>query len=219
MAAKITTLEVEKVFNEDVREKKISGRGIHNRALRKKGFRGGVRFPSDSLKPSQIKKLSGEVRIYNMYDKVPPYSEFKSMADEERVVAMNHWINEMHLTKEDILEGWGFTGKQHIHYYFDNVRRLKLYGLKVNTKNSKPKKQKSNQPKTPKSQAVDLTQTFQVQPLKYQEPKPSTVFNISWNDTAGIIGEEVSARLVDIGSIINKGKKYIITVEIGELRE
>lgn len=84
--------EIEKLFIDDSREKKRTGANISKRASRKGYCRGGVKFPSDFLSAKERKKLSGEVRIYNMYDKYEnatkdtklDYKEFKFLDQEEQ---------------------------------------------------------------------------------------------------------------------------------------
>lgn len=56
--------DVEKIFNQDVREKCKTKRGASARASRKRGFKGGMKTPSDFLSPKQRRELSGEVYCY-----------------------------------------------------------------------------------------------------------------------------------------------------------
>ena len=59
----------EKMFEKDSREKKRIARGASARASRKKGFKGGVKTPSDFMTKKQIREMSGKVKVSNIYDK------------------------------------------------------------------------------------------------------------------------------------------------------
>lgn len=60
--------DITRLFNEDSREKKRTAVGIHSRASRRGYIRGGIKTPSDFLTNKEKKKLSGEVKVYSMYE-------------------------------------------------------------------------------------------------------------------------------------------------------
>lgn len=60
--------DVERILNEDSRDKKRTGTGVFSRASRLGYIRGGVRTQSDFLTTKEKKKLNGEVRTKNMYE-------------------------------------------------------------------------------------------------------------------------------------------------------
>lgn len=77
--------EIERIFYDDVRDKKRTGYGASKRASRKGYIRGGVKTQYDFLSTKERKKLNGEVRVMNVYDKykelenLPKYPELKKM--------------------------------------------------------------------------------------------------------------------------------------------
>lgn len=225
-------LQIERMFYEDVRDKKVTARGIHNRALRKKGFRGGVRFPSDSLSTKEKKQLNGKVVTYNLfYEGIPPYEDFKkNLTTEQKIQAMNYWLNVKHYDKNYILEQWGVDVKKQQHYFYDTLRRLRAQGLQI-TEEAMPglgRLGRKAGSKTKDVKVVDTVTPPKVAPVvehpvveyKVPEPRlPETVFTIALADTHGIGGGELAERLENIALIVNKGKKYIAHVELKELRE
>lgn len=71
--------DIGKLFIEDCISKKLISKGVHNRAARRKGFRGKVMFPVDLLKGKEKKAYMGnsDVVTYNLYDNIMPYGDFK----------------------------------------------------------------------------------------------------------------------------------------------
>ena len=59
---------IERIFNQDSREKKRTGANITKRASRRGYCRGGVKFPSDYLSRKEKRKLNGEVKVYSKYE-------------------------------------------------------------------------------------------------------------------------------------------------------
>lgn len=60
--------DINRIFLDDSREKKRVAIGIHCRASRLGYIRGGIKTQSDFLTAKERKKLSGEVRVTNMYE-------------------------------------------------------------------------------------------------------------------------------------------------------
>jgi hypothetical protein len=78
--------EIQKMFEEESREKKKTGYGIHGRASRK-GNKGPVKFPVDFLKGKAKKEYIGDLRKveqYNMYSKLPTPEEFDSLSKDDK---------------------------------------------------------------------------------------------------------------------------------------
>ena len=65
--------EIERLFNEDVRDKRKTGSGsFHKRGKGvKHGISGALRTPSYYMKPKEKKKLNGEVSVSFMYETTP----------------------------------------------------------------------------------------------------------------------------------------------------
>ena len=76
----------EKMFEKDNREKKRIARGASARASRKKGFKGGVKTPSDFMTKKQIREMSGKVKVSNIYDK---YKNLENLTDKQTMLHMS----------------------------------------------------------------------------------------------------------------------------------
>ncbi len=116
--------EIERVFLEEVAEKKKAARGIHNKATRKK-LRGKVLTPVDFLKGRERKAYMGnsEVKISSIYDSIIPYDTFKSLPDEEKTKYLLRWLDNG-LSTGNIAENWG-RSKSVVQYW---KGRLNLSG-------------------------------------------------------------------------------------------
>ena len=76
----------EKMFEKDSREKKRIARGASARASRKKGFKGGVKTPSDFMTKKQIREMSGKVKVSNIYDK---YKNLENLPNKQTMLQMS----------------------------------------------------------------------------------------------------------------------------------
>lgn len=83
--------EVERMFYQDVREKKIAGYGAFH--MRGKGKKHGtyVSLPSDQLTASQKKKLNGKVERYNVYQSLQTIEEFQKNPDFVQKQVFSNW--------------------------------------------------------------------------------------------------------------------------------
>lgn len=90
---RISSREVEKMFMEDVREKKRTGSGsFHKTGKGVKHTMHGVKLgPYDFMKPKEKKKLNGEVRCYNMYETIIPVEEFKLKDEATQKAMLTRW--------------------------------------------------------------------------------------------------------------------------------
>jgi hypothetical protein len=86
------TENIEKLFLEDVREKKKAGRGAFH--MRGKGIRHGsnkaLRTPFHFMKNKEKKKLDGEVVSYNM-NSLMAYHDFEQKDFETKKMLMTNW--------------------------------------------------------------------------------------------------------------------------------
>lgn len=76
----------EKLFEKDSKYKKRIARGASARASRKKGFKGGMKTPTDFMTKKQIREMSGEVKVSNIYDK---YKDVSNLPDSKTLRAMS----------------------------------------------------------------------------------------------------------------------------------
>lgn len=78
--------DIEFILRQDSREKKQAGIGVFKRASRLGYCRGGIKTQSDFLTAKERKKLSGEVRVYNMYadlNNLPSLKELKEIIKKD----------------------------------------------------------------------------------------------------------------------------------------
>lgn len=87
--------EIERMFREEVRDKKITGYGIHSRKG-KRGYVGKMMFPTDfmSRKEKQQYRKAGKVVTTNLYDEITMnYNQWKVLKEEDQKKYMQEWRN------------------------------------------------------------------------------------------------------------------------------
>lgn len=86
------TENIEKLFLEDVREKKKAGRGAFSMRGKgvKHGISGALRTPFHFMKTKEKKKLDGEVVSYNM-NSLMTYHDFEQKDFETKKMLMTQW--------------------------------------------------------------------------------------------------------------------------------
>jgi predicted DNA-binding protein YlxM (UPF0122 family) len=108
--------EIEKLFNQDVRDKKVTARGVHGQAS-KRGFVGKVYTPSDFLdgrsKKGRIYRGTGKVEVWNMYEQIIPFEKFQELDDEKQKEILTKYQDKY--TVDEICDAWGL--KNQYHYY------------------------------------------------------------------------------------------------------
>lgn len=84
--------EAEKVFYEDVREKKRTASGVHGKTG-KRGYVGTMRFPSDimSRKDKYQYRKAGKVMTTNMYNEILTLKEFNNLETYEKKNRLQYW--------------------------------------------------------------------------------------------------------------------------------
>lgn len=84
---------IEKIFINDIREKKRAGSGaFHMRGKGvKHGFSGALRTPYHYMSNREKKKLNGEVEVFNMYETIIPINEFELKDKETQKHMLTRW--------------------------------------------------------------------------------------------------------------------------------
>jgi hypothetical protein len=97
---------IEKVFNEDIKEKRIVASGVYSKTG-KRGYVGKMLFPSDLMnrKEKYQYRKAGKVVVYNMYDTIMTYEEFKNLSEEEQKKALIEYRKRF--TNKQITNTWG----------------------------------------------------------------------------------------------------------------
>ena len=100
--------EAEKLFNQEVRDKKRTASGVHSKTG-KNGYVGKMRFPSDimSRKEKYNYRKAGKVMTTNMYDEILTVEEFEQLETQEKRNRLSYWRNIY--TNKEILEAMGIA--------------------------------------------------------------------------------------------------------------
>ena len=85
--------EVERIFNDDIRDKRKAGSGSFHRRGKgvKHGMSGALRTPSFYMSNKEKKKLNGEVEVTNMYETLIPFNEFNLKDTETQKALLTKW--------------------------------------------------------------------------------------------------------------------------------
>lgn len=85
--------EIEKLFKDDVREKRKTGSGsFHKRGKGvKHGISGALRTPYHYMSNKEKKKLNGEVKVSFMYETIIPIEEFRLKDEELQKTMLTRW--------------------------------------------------------------------------------------------------------------------------------
>ena len=87
------TENIERLFNEDIRDKRKAGSGVFSRRGKgvKHGISGALRTPYYYLKPKERKKLNGTVETSNMYSTILSWDEWNLKDKETQKNLMTKW--------------------------------------------------------------------------------------------------------------------------------
>jgi predicted DNA-binding protein YlxM (UPF0122 family) len=101
---------IDKIFNEDIREKRKTSRGVYSRTG-KRGYVGKMKFPSDIMHSKDRRKYrgNGKVVVWNMYEDIMEYSYFKGLPQQEQKKVLEG-LRKKHTNKE-IQTQWGLAAQ------------------------------------------------------------------------------------------------------------
>lgn len=187
--------DIEKLFIEDCISKKLISKGVHNRAARRKGFRGKVMFPVDLLKGKEKKAYMGnsDVVTYNLYDNIMPYDDFKKLDKDEKRKVLSEYLKRF--SREEIISVW-------------NVSKQTIYDLTY--KLSLTQKRIIN---VPSKEMVDKKVAIKEKKAEIKKT-PTAEFNISLS--GNMPGKQIKERLSKILEFIEDNQNFSITFEIKE---
>ena len=162
--------EAEKLFKEEVRDKKRTASGVHSKTG-KRGYVGKMRFPSDimSRKEKYNYRKAGKVVTTQLYDEIIPVEEFEQLETYEQKNRMSYWRNVY--TNKEILEAMGIANGR----FYKIVKELNLpKAPRIERKEPRKGKGVNVQAKQEKAVAVEPS------PIKMPEPetKPEPVQEI-----------------------------------------
>ena len=135
--------ELEKMFHNEVREKKKTASGVHHKTG-KNGYVGKMRFPSDimSRKDKMRYRRSSKVMITNMYDEILTVEEFEKLETHEQRNRLAYWRNKY--SNKEITETMGIWNAR----YYKLVAELGLPKARRINETKKPRKASANKKST-----------------------------------------------------------------------
>ena len=198
----------EKMFEKDSREKKRIARGASARASRKKGFKGGVRTPSDFMTKKQIREMSGKVKVSNIYDK---YKNLENLPDKQTMLQMSKnpdTIEELRM----ILETAKTVHSSHTIAKHIKMSSGTLYCIyeRVGVAYNKSKRTKSN--KVTKQKVVPELKEEEVTPI---EVKPINQFTINMKGTYS--KEDIENRILALTNLMLDDSTYEFEMILKEI--
>lgn len=128
------------MFNEDIRDKKRTGRGAFSK--RGKGVKHtlrGIKTPYDFMKTKERKKLNGVCVVTNMYDEIITRSEFDTKDTETQKRLLIRW-RELYSNKEIMLK-MGITASGTFSKYINELKIPKKSSKKAKANYLAPSKQ------------------------------------------------------------------------------
>jgi hypothetical protein len=154
--------EAEKLFNQEVRDKKRTASGVHSKAG-KNGYVGKMLFPSDIMpRKEKIKhRKAGKVMISNLYEEILPIEEFEKLEVYEQKNRLAYWRNVY--SNKEITDGMGIWNNK----YYKIVAELELpKAPRINRE--APRKAKAIKVKEKQEKAIAVNSS----PIEAPEAKP-----------------------------------------------
>jgi hypothetical protein len=158
--------EAEKLFNQEVRDKKRTASGVHSKTG-KNGYVGKMRFPSDimSRKDKYNYRKAGKVVTTQLYEEIIPVEEFEALDKFEQRNRMGYWRNVY--TNKEITNAMGI----HNNKYYKIVAELGLpKAPRVDRKEPRTSKPIKVQGTPQKAVAVEPSPIIMPEPETKPEP-------------------------------------------------
>jgi hypothetical protein len=222
------TWEIERAFNEEIREKRKAGSGaFHKRGKGvKHGFSGALRTPSYYMSAKEKAKLNGEVEVSFMYETIIPIEEFKLKDKEIQKTMLTRWRDIYPNAK--IVEEMKISNKMFYDLVADleipKKARVELDGTK-RVATAKAKTTKSKQAKEPealKKIIADFAEERKSSAPEKMETLQAVVLNrgmtLNYHDEYTV--EELDDIFSKCQIIINGAKyKYKLALTLTEIKE
>jgi len=187
--------DIEKMFNDEIKEKKIIGRNVKYRGNRK--YSGKVRFSSDYLTKYRNHYTSGGVTVSNVYDNIT-YKDLVALDHKERMAAIDA------LTKK-------FGNRKELAKHFE-IKIQSIHDMYWRAKNT-AKNVKASEPKVPKKNIMKNEE--EVVEKKTKIDIIDSRFSLRL--VSEMTGEELQERMMSLAGIILKSKKYQVSFELKEM--
>lgn len=190
--------DIERLFNEEIHEKKVNGYGVHNRAPRKSGLRHAVMTHVDMLTGKEKREYTkgGIIVESNLYDNIIPFEEFEKLPAT---------------TKKDIILRWdknGFMPKQIKPIWGKSAWKYSQYRRELGLARDIRRVRKNNDININEdSQQITITSVNEEKPLPF-------IISINKDYT----GADVSKKLLNLAAYFEKEDgKFKMEVKISEI--
>jgi hypothetical protein len=226
--------DYEKLFNDEIKEKKTIARGSKYRASRKKGFKGSMKTAIDFLKGKEKKIYmgNGDVKLSNLFDNIK-WEDFMNADKDKRrnILLYMHKKFKGNVQKQadylgtkkrlvcDHRYALGITRK----HTTDKVEKIKKINEKTENKlmenNLIGEFSMSNIGKSLFCDDVKIEAKDLIKPVVYNVVDKEEVVISTYELDYTMTGELLVNRLLQISEIINKQSKYKITICLQELED
>jgi len=208
--------EIERLFNDDIREKKKTGTGsFHKRGKGvKHGLSGALKTPYHYMKTKEKNKLNGEVETFNMYETIIPWAEFDLKDNDTKKFMLTRW-RELYPNQKIMDElGVGYGKKFNSQSFADLVNGL---GCPPKAKGgSLPREKRAYSPRKAKTTTVAISSS----PVMVEEPQQAVKLitnglNLEYN---GEYNSEQLNKIFTKLQLLTDGEesKFVLSVTIQE---
>lgn len=201
--------DIEKLFKQEIRDKKVVGYSASKRASRKKGFKGGVKFPYDLLTPSEKRKLtkgekpvSAEKDYYKDIKNIPDFETITQLMEKEHARNILIITRELHQNK-DLIRHWGIRNQ-------DYYKLVSVFNLpkKVDIKNNKKKE-------VDKQVSQKINYNLEEEVIKNIEKDISnTIGSFRLTYSGEFDGKEILDEISGYLELLKEGRKYKVNFAI-----
>lgn len=190
------------IYHDDIYEKKRVASGANYQNKRGKGK---MFSPVDLLKGKAKKDYikNGKVRVFNMYDEIMSYDEFKALGQDGQVTALTA-LRKKH-TNLDIMKAWDVDN----YVYYQKL--LKPLGIIPNNKKAK---KEAVTPEAIKTVPAPIQEAPAPTATPEAVPAPS---GLSININGSYDAVELVSKLEKLGLILDDGDTYKVDISIVEV--
>ena len=226
---------IEKIFREDLIEKKRIALGASHRASSKRGFKGPIKFQVDLLKGNKRKEYikGSEIKMSNLYDKlenVPSLEEIEKMGEEKArniLITLRTKHKTSDLAKHWGVKAWVITQKLVKKYNLpklrSNEKQSRYYNKKMIVTNpSSIKKTNNNELEKQKMELTNFSHMIKNGITAILEKVDNTKENsngLFLKISGEYSGEELSSRLLSLTELAEKSLFYELNITIKELNK
>jgi DNA-binding CsgD family transcriptional regulator len=203
-------LNIEKEFYSDVKNKKRISSGIHSRTG-KRGYVGKILFTYDLMNPKERREYMkpSKVEVYNMFDTIIPYNDFKLMDRETRIKYLSEYTKRF--TQKEIADAWGVKPDTVYNYFY----RYKIPVVKKAHGGGPRKRVATITKETKPAETVSVVNTVTERPKIMVELGEG--FSVQLNGEFD--AEVLQKRLEKLAFLLEEGKKYSIKLVLNELED